>query len=141
MSLSQVRTYFKSRIAEIDSDFKEHKDAFNYENIGKTVYNKAYHISYGGVDSVELLDEITDDRMNVSVKLFFKGFRDTQTALDTSMDKANLIRLNAVKRVNYYGNTNIKNIIMTTLTPEALESNDNQIIITLNFTVRMAFCP
>ena len=141
MSLSGIRTYLKTRINTVDSDFKEHKDAFNDENIGRSKFNKAYHITYGGLDSGELKDLITDDIMNMTVKLFFKGFRDTQNALDDAMDKANTIRLDIVNRTNYVNQTNIKNVYLSNMTPESLDSNDNHIVITLNFIVRLAYCP
>lgn len=141
MSLSQVRTYFVTRIAALDSEFEEHQDAFNQNNIGAYNFNKAYHIFYGQVSSGPLNHACTDDAVTASVALFFSGDRDPATALATAMDFAHTFRLACIKPENAMIGTNIKNVVLNSIVAEPLESNDNAIVVRLDFTVRMVFEP
>jgi hypothetical protein len=141
MSFSQVRSYFKTRIAALDAEFEEHEDAFNQDNIGAYNFNKAYHVFYSPVSSGPLNHSSTDDSVTALVSLFFSGDRTPQAALDTAMDFANTYRLACVKPENAMVGTNIKNVVLNNIVAEPLESNDNAIVIRFDFTVRMVFGP
>ena len=139
MSISQVRTYFKSRLSETDSDFREWTDGFNRENIPNNIYDKAYHIAYGSLASSALSDNFIEDNLSVSIQLFFKGYRDPAQAIDDALDKAHNFRLRCVSFPNATTGDDIKNVILTTMIPDFPESNDNMIIIDLEFVVRLCF--
>ena len=140
MSLSQIRTYFSNRLLEVDSDFREHPDGFNRDNISSTNFDKSYFIFPGNLGSVTF-DQITDDSMIWRVELFFKGYRDPQEAIDNAIDVANLFRLQCVKREFCLTGENIKNVLLNSMTVNPVDTNDNLIIIELQFAVRLAFCP
>jgi len=139
MIYSKVRTYLKARIAAVDSDFKEHKDAFNDDNIAKTGFNKAYHILYS-VPSISKSDYLIDSEIEVIVKFFFRGYRDTQAALDDSMDLVNSVALDcgSLENLSAFRVTDdfpIQYCNPTGQVPEPLENNDNSIIVTLNLNM------
>lgn len=139
MKLSQVRDYFRARILEVDTDFKEHRDGFNRDNVPRAAFNKGFHVLPGTLvsDATDMLH--LDDNLSVSVQLFFKGFRDVQSAMDEALDKAHDIRLQAIKHAKAMVGQNIKNVICNSIGAEPLDSNDNAILVTLEFSVRLIF--
>ena len=129
--MNEIRTYFSSRIKEIDPDFKPWKDGFAFDNIPSTFINKTYHLAYQ-IESTDHIDTSILDNYSISLLLFFKGYRDVQTALDNSMTLANNIRVNIINRNNVFSSS-FYNIKAVSMIPEALESNDNSMYVTLEF--------
>jgi len=136
--ISNVRDYIKARILAEDSDFKEWKDGFNRDNIPKSIFNKAFFISYSLPSNNTSGPSLSDDSVSVQAELFFKGFRSVQDALDDAMDVADNIYRRAPNSANY--TDNIKKIDGISIVPESLEGNDNAIIITINWNVRIIRC-
>ena len=136
--ISDVRDYIKARILAEDSDFKEWKDGFNRDNIPKTIFNKAFFISYSLPSNNVTQSSWSDDSVSVQAELFFKGFRSVQDALDNAMDVADNIYRRAPNNANYAGN--IKKVDGVSVIPEPLISNDNSIIIIITWNVRIIRC-
>tara|TARA_R110002020_G_scaffold94189_6_gene226891 strand:+ start:4329 stop:4748 length:420 start_codon:yes stop_codon:yes gene_type:complete len=136
--ISNVRDYIKARILAEDSDFKEWKDGFNRDNIPKSIFNKAFFISYSLPSNNASGPSLSDDSVSVQAELFFKGFRSVQDALDDAMDIADNIYRRAPNNANY--TDNIKKVDGISIVPEPLEGNDNAIIITINWNVRIIRC-
>lgn len=135
--ISSVRDFMIARIKEESSDFKEWKDGFNRDNIPRTIFNRAFFIQY---NSVTLQDDegcFFFDDVSMNVDLFFKGFRDPQSALDSAMDTAQNIRRRAMnpKRAGDV----IKRVDGLSITPEPVDTNDNAIIVSLSFNLRTVF--
>lgn len=82
MSFSAVRPYFRS--IGVAEDFTEWPDGFNFENIPETLLDRAFHIGPIEVvpDSLNQLDQ--EMVVEITIRLFHKGFRDPASALDTS---------------------------------------------------------
>lgn len=143
MNISDLRTYFINRIQAEDSDFREHTDGFNRDNIPSTLLNKTFHIEFGNFSGEGLVDQVTKDVQEVNVFLYFKGFRDPKATIDTGMDTGNNIRLGAIKFENIAASLipEMKKVILNSMSPSPIDTNDNSIIITLSFSVDMSFCP
>lgn len=134
--ISTVRADFLALIKEIIPTAKEWKDAFNFENIPSTIFNNSVHISYS-VDSVEKGQTTITDSINVVVRLFFSGNRNPQEALDSAMDTSHLVRLNCISISNKpEGYLSIDSV---SIIPEALDTNDNKMIVTLTFNAKKYF--
>lgn len=132
--IEQFRSFLKARVLEENSDFKEWPDAFNSENIPSTLIDKSFHITY---DSISLVDDqgcFFFDDASMNVQLFFKGYRDPQTALDFAVNTAHNIRRRAVNPNK--ANELIKRVDALSLDVEPIDTNDNAIIINLNFNIR-----
>jgi len=127
----EIRNYFAARINEVDPDFKPWNDGFAFDNIPSTFINKTYHLAYQ-IESTDHIDTSITDNYTISLLLFFKGYRDVQTALDKSMTLANNIRVNIISRDNVFASA-FYNVKAVSMIPEALESNDNSMYITLEF--------
>ncbi len=135
--ISDVRTYLKAQLIATNSDFREWRDGFNRDNIPKSVFNKSFFISYSNSSNNLTSGQMVDDNISATVELFFKGFRDPQEAIDVAMDLAHLFKLRASDPCNF--TSGIKHVVGNSITPEPVVSNDNSIIITLDFSLRMIF--
>lgn len=139
MSLSQIRTYFNTRIAAVDSTYFEWNLAFDPNNIPRNLKNRSYYIKIGQVSSGPLGDQFVQDQAAVTLQLYFNGQRDTQSLVDTAIDEAHDIRMECVSVANAMSGTNIKNVVCNSITSETLSGSDNSVIVTLEFSVRLVF--
>jgi len=138
MSLKPIRTYFKTRLTETDSNFKEHKNGFSdRDDLPNSLFNKSFFISVNSVNNNEHAGNFVKDEISVRIDIFFKGYRDVQLSLENAFDLVNTFRL---KSVNPKNNTDlIKFVDCSGIDVEHLPNNDNDIILTLNFSVTAIF--
>ena len=134
MRLSKVRAYISERILNQDPSFKEWKDGFNFENIPRNIFDKSYHMEYQ-VPSIERGNTYNTHTVLVTLKMFYKGYRDPQASLDTAMDLSNLIGISiqdiaAMAAFRATDNFSIQEIRLNSQIAEPLEDNDNAMIIT-----------
>lgn len=139
MSFKSVRTYLSNRLLEVDSDFENHSEPFSDENIGDNDFNKRFHIFYGNVSTSLANQTSTQDTVNATVALFFKGYASPQEALDDAMDLANQYRINCLRPKYLLTTPFIKRVTCTQITAEPLPTNDNAIKIILTFSINMIF--
>lgn len=139
MSFKPVRTFLTDRLLEVDQDFEAHADAFSTENIGSNDIDKRFHIFYGNVETSVSNQHTTNDIVNATVSLFFRGYRDATEALDEAMDLANDYRLNCLSIEPLRGQNFIKRVVCNNILAEPLDTNDNQIKITLQFAINVIF--
>ena len=138
MSLSSVRAYFKSRVTDEVSSAVEHKDAFNIENMHTNARDKMYHIIYQNSSNVETHGDRVTDNVSVTLSMVFKGYRDTQAAFDSTTDTVHNIKLRASKISNY--TSGIKRVVCDSINITPVDdSNDNILLATMEFSVRMDF--
>lgn len=132
----EFKNYFHSILNA--NGFKEWKDGFNRDNIPKSTLDKSYFMSYS-INTVE--NGITmEDNINVTLETFFKGYRDPQTAIDNAMELMNTVRLEILdpETIASFVDVNLLGIDSVSQTPTPLNtSNDNSIIITTEFNVRL----
>ena len=138
MSISSVRSYFKSRITDEVSSAIEHTDAFNIENISLTGRDKIYHIIYQNNSNLETHGDRIADNVSVTINMVFKGYRDTQSTFDSTSDTVHNIKRRASKISNY--TSNIKRVVCDSISINPSDdSNDNVLLVTMEFSVRMDF--
>jgi len=139
MSFSSVRSYFRDQLQLLDNSFREHKDGFNTDNIGKNIFHKSFHIDLSNPVNVVTDGCRIEDNISVTVKLFFKGGKTSklQEALDSALDIGHDYKLKASNLANFP--STIKRVVGNSVIPTPLETNDNSIIITVEFTVLGVF--
>ena len=138
MSISIVRSYFKSRITDEVSSAVEHKDAFNLENMHTAARDKMFHIVYQNSGNLETNGDLISDSISVTITMLFKGFRDTQATFDSTYDTVHNIKRRASKISNY--STGIKRVVCDSIRIEPMdESNDSVMLVTMDFNLRMDF--
>lgn len=139
VSLTPIRTYFADRLQELDPNYRAHPDAFNTENVGRAKFDKAFHVFWASILSSPLSHQVTLDTVRVTVRLFSKGYRDPQTALDSAMDFANTYRLRCMRPEFLNNEQWLKLVVCTSVQGEPVQSNDNAIVVRLEFDVKAVF--
>lgn len=139
--ISQARDYIKAIIKETDPTssrkFKEHKDGFNRDNIPSTLLDRSYFIFLSNTDNIVTNNCIVDDVVRARIELFFKGYRDIQSALDDGIDIGHELKLRLSNPAKFSGN--IKDVEVFSVIPEPVGDNDNAIIVVLECNLRMIF--
>ncbi len=139
-NISNVRKLFADELKSIDSEYREHQDAFPTDNIGKNNYNKTFHINFYDLVGSTLSHVTTREQIKVKVKLFRKGFRDPQQAADDLFDFTNKYRLSMMKPKDYkVPFMHILKIFCEGFTISGLDTNDNSIYAEANFVVDVVF--
>lgn len=121
--------------------FKEHKDAFNYENIPSTIINKSYHIETptGGRRGT-YTNQSQELEHDCVIRVFFKGYRYPATAIDEAMTNYNTILATVLSSSNRL-NAGIKNIYLNDVSIKPFgATNDNLVLLEITFTCLMEIC-
>lgn len=138
IKIQKIVDHFRSCVKAYDSNFQEHTDAFNTDNIGTIRQNKAFHIQAGQFSPVARGQAFTIEDGEVTLKLFFNGLRMPQNELNNSTDVAIKIRQLCMNASRIRG-TGIKSVTLSGVTPEPVKTNDNTIVVPLVFLVRTIF--
>lgn len=134
MSLSTVRGYFRTKMDALV--YQEWTDGFNFDNIPSTLLNKAYHIQSGTITGLRNNQNDQETSQIVTIRSFYKGFRDPASAIDTAVSETELIIKAMCAPTSRLATTGLTNVIFqdATLEPNSL-SNDNIVKATLQFSV------
>lgn len=140
MSLVDIRPYFSERIES--KGFVEWQDAFASNNIPSTQIDNAFHqsfVSFSGGPTTQADQEIV---ALVQVDLFLKGFRDPGSKIQEAVERAEGIISVCMAYGNYKDSTSIKGVYFDSMTisPFSAEGNDNIVLATIVFEVRMFIC-
>jgi hypothetical protein len=136
--IDEIRSYFKARIAEVDTELTEHDQPFIFNNIPLTNLDYYYSIQLGNLISGEL-DQTSLDRLKVNVQIFGLGLNCTNTYYDSIYNKALEIRCVVCKKENVLRNNDfIENINLVSLTPNALPTDNNGFYFDLEFEVTIS---
>lgn len=131
---------FKNYYTDIldSAGFKEWEDGFNFENIPRNIFDKAYHITWS-IAGVETSGQILENQVDTEVRVFFKGFRDPSSAIDQAMAEAVALRQSILSPVNIASFTEevILGITSVSIIPEPVPSNDNSFIVVMSFNTRV----
>ena len=140
MSISQVRTYLKNIISNVDSDIYFWENSFNSETVPQIRKSKAAHIAINELSSTTLDDYRTDDVVNVELNLFFQQVRDLQPLIDSAYDVAHEIRMSAIDVKNFVNEENIKNVVLNSMSYND-EFEDNGVVIRMEISFYLTFSP
>ena len=138
MSVSAVRSYFKDQIREEVSTAVEHTDALNIDNMHVSARDKMYHIVYQNNSNITTDGDHIADNISVTITMLFKGYRNTQSAFDSTYDTVHNIKRHACNITNF--TNGIKRVVCDSIeVTESDDSNDNLLQAVLEFSVRMDF--
>ena len=141
MSWSQIRTYFNGEIETVLPDMREWRDAFNVENIPRTLLDTYYHLDIRSGASSSANDATVQDRMLVALKIWKKGSNDIATTQDELWDLAFCIRQGLINPRNVHTfDRDIQAVENLSMNAQPIDlTNDNVVEIQLEFNVRMYF--
>lgn len=139
MSLTAVRPYFRTHLDSLS--FKEWTDAFNVENIPSNLIDGSYHLQMlqGTLEKHNMT--ALEINQPLTVRLFRKGFRDPASAVDQVLTDSENI-LNLVLKPSNRLTGSLKNVSFSSLLiQESSDSNDNLVMLTLEFNVLVILNP
>ncbi len=138
MSIATVLPYARARMNSLG--YEEWTDAFNYNNISSTSYDSTYHLELQTSIGIKNNQNSQDVESPFIVRLFWRGKRDTGENRDTAITAADTIISEFIDPTNRLVGSILKNIVFNSMTIETIaESNDNSIIIRLDFTALVVF--
>jgi hypothetical protein len=134
-------TFIRNTLNQIDPDFREWTDAFNFDNIPENLIDHSYHIFVGLFNGGSLNDLTLNANQAYEVRLFRRGFRDAASGRDEAIREAGRFVLQAINPANLTGFEVLKEMSVTSINPIARETNDNltEVVITMN--ARLILCP
>ncbi len=128
-----IRGYFRTHMNALG--YREWTDGFNFENIPATILHDSYHIETRAGARVGSYDQGSQDMLqDCTVRLFLNGFRNAASAIDDAMVNYDAI-LTRVLAPGYRLAGNLHNVYLQTMAIKPIDdSNDNSVILELNFT-------
>lgn len=130
-----VRQYFTGHANSLG--YLKHYDGFATDNIPSTRFDRAYHVSAFNFTGISQNQTDLSLTANVTVRLFFKGFRDVDKGIEVATAGAEAYIEVALLAPNRLG-SEIKNVSFNTLNVAPYgDTNDNQIVSELAFTVSL----
>lgn len=134
MSLIDVRSYFRTHLDSVG--FSEWTDGFNTENIPGTLLDRSYHIESGVISSTASNHQAHLFICPITIRVFYKGFVDTQGAIDDAYVDATSILAEVLLPANRLGSS-LQDVVPSSISVTPLSStNDNSLILQMEFEVK-----
>lgn len=136
--ITEIRDYFKAVLAEVDSGLSQHDEWFSADNIADTRLEDKYFIEFGAL-ATDREDRTNNGVMPLSISIWKNGYRDVIDRLDAAYNCAIEIQALAMDQTRIDQTNFMKSVEGTTITPEAVASNDNLGKFTLQFNVGVSY--
>jgi hypothetical protein len=138
--LSNTRMYLRKVMNDLG--YKEHPEAFTFENIASRVLDKSYHVSYTTTTGIDRSQATQAADVGLVLRVFFKGFNKNAEKMDFGYDSAEEIISSAISPDRVQNNSfKVTNCTFDTLDVfEFSPTNDSSLFIEINFTLRVNFC-
>lgn len=139
MSLTALRPYFRGRLASLG--FTEWPEPFDFQNIPSNIIDRSFNLELGSVAGIVRQNLHHEFDAQVTIRAFFKGFREPANALDEAIARAELILKDCCK-VENWGPTALKGITVQSVDFLPLDNdlNDNVVFCSIVFAVGVNVC-
>lgn len=133
MTLGEVQPFFADRLSGLG--LKEWSDGFNVANIPSNILDGSFHVMVGNLSLGVVQQQVHEFKLSVTARLFFKGYRNPQTAKNIALNKAQEVFNDLLKpSVRLDQMSNLKDIRPVSCVASPLaDSNDNSLILELVF--------
>lgn len=142
MSWTVIRPYFNAILET--KEYREWPDAFAVDNIPDNVLDKSYHVSIGLIAGIRQNQLDQETEVEVVVRTFHKGYANPQEAIDFAISETESIMKECVKVSDVGGRVSTAGILNVVFNEAAFDpldaSNDNSIVVTSTYTVRVIVC-
>ena len=143
MSIALVPEYFRN-ILTTQCGFTEWTDAFNIENIPSTILDESWHIDFGDtLKATTLGGNVQGVEVGIIIQLFFKSFRDTSEGRLEALVKGETVIglvLDPTNRFTQQSDGNINYVFDAMRVRELALSNDNAVVLEIEFHADMVLC-
>ena len=135
MSLSAIRPYFRTHLKALG--YTEWTNAIPDNNIPSSILDRTFHLGPPQTSGVKQNQADLETDSQITIALFFKGYRDPATAEDTAIAASETALLDLLKATNRIS-SDIINIKLNTVIHSQLGStNDNVIKTEMSFTCKV----
>ena len=139
MSISLIKPYFTQQLNALG--LTEWTDAFGEDNLPSTVVDRSYHQRVVTVSGTSINQETLEYLVNHELKIYFKSFNDTDLGVDNALIESESV---IVKCCNLpdYSTAGLKGVFLDSMdvSPFDNEVNDNLMVATIQFSVRIFKC-
>lgn len=119
-----------------NTDWREHKDALNDDNIPSNSIDCTYHILYGPLAHTKG-DQLLESVIPIEISLFNSGNDSMIEEMDKILNDAHCFAISMLD-VKQYNIENISDVVLNSITPDPLdESNDNTIQVRVQLDFKM----
>ena len=136
--IDEIRAYFKTTIAEVDPDLKQHKEYFTSENVPDRKLEDTYFLQIGPLSS-SFEDSSINGEFTTTLEIWKNGYKDVINNLDNAYCKAIEIQAKLMDKTRIDQLDFIKAVEGTSIEPVAVDSNDNLAKFVLQFTVTVKY--
>lgn len=136
--IDEIRSYFKLISSEIIPDYRQHDQYFTSENIPDQAIECTYFLRIGDFSS-NRIDTNYSGTFDVALELWKNGGNEVIINLDKAYDHAIELANECQKQSRIDQTDFIKSIVVSSITNEAVEGNDNTGKFTIQFTVSVAY--
>jgi len=136
--ISEIRSYFKTVIAEVDPDLKQHDRFFVSDDIADTKLEDRYHLFIGTLVT-NRQDIDMNGTVNVSLKFWKNGNNDEISRIDTAYCNAIEMQLKLMDQSRLNQDDFVKSVVGTNIEVRPDESNDNLAEFELQFSITVGY--
>ncbi len=134
MALKDVRALFRSSMESIG--YEEWPDSFDFSNIPQSALDDRFHIEDGSI-SFAAQHQAFEVNYPLTIRVFKKGGLSPTQAVDDGLDIADSVLAVVLAPANRFG-AGIKGVVINSVLPEPYSaSDDNDVIIKLEFTAKL----
>lgn len=136
MSWSSCRPYFATVLDA--RGYTAWDDGFATDNIPAAILDRSYHVAIRHLGGLKQNQQDQETEMTVTLTTFYKGFNDPQAAIDTALSESQLIMQDCVKPATRTATAGVLNVVFDEANIDPIgESNDNAVMVTATYTMRV----
>lgn len=136
--IASLRTYFKSRIAQVNADYKEIDDPIGDDDLSKVNLDHKYKIVIAA-NNPDYTGNSYIDSIDASIQLFNKSKLCAVDSYDELYSLGILVKNCIISPLQVKSQLPFNEILVNRMDVEALNTNDKTFRCTINFTIRIDF--
>lgn len=136
--ISEIRSYFKSVINEVDSDLREHDRYFISDDIASTTKEDDYHL-FIGILNTNRQDIDMNGGFAVTLKFWKNGKNEELEKFDLAYSNAIEMQTKLMDQTRIDQLKFMKSVVGSTVEPKAGLNNDNLAEFELQFIVTVGY--
>jgi hypothetical protein len=136
--ITDTRTYIKARIASVSRDYKEIDDPIGDDDLSRAQLDTRYKILFADLGANYTGNSYFDE-VPFSVELYKKAGKEVTAQFDSIYETAILIKNAIINPFQVKNQEGFTDIIVSSIVPESLQTNDKTFKVTINLTVRHDF--
>lgn len=139
MSVVSIKPYLSSKLSTLG--YTEWTDGFGEDNIPSTIIDRSFHQRFISADGVSVNQESFEMNIIHQIKIYYKGFNNPAEAIDQSLSESQSIIASCLNFKDYT-DAGLTGLFLDGFTVEPFDEtlNDNLVVATLNFSVRIFNC-